>query len=441
MAVNFPNGVSIQPYAVTWDDGMRKAYWADSTGIVRWTDNPTKPGSADALVWDLSGNLTIAQAITTGFFRVPLYTTGTLPAAGNKGNVLFTTDDNNFRIDNGTTWVIITPFSFPITTTQGGTGQNWGVSSGIPSLNAGVFALTAFANGSYLKSTATGVSTQTTPLPTADLASGAASASTFLRGDQTWVSPLVRSWLSGCQLSNDGASPNTVLDVSAGQATSDDQTTTMNLTAITGSTGGTFVVGTGNTKLDTGTIAINTWYHVFVIERTDTGIVDILFSTSATTPTLPANYTKKRRVGSFKTASATTNILAFTQDGDYFRWAASVQDLSQTTPSNSAVTQTLASVPLGVTLMALLQVGVIDTAAAGVGVLLSDLAANDEAPSLTASPGETVNEVVANQWMYGAASVRTNTLAQIRWRAFLAAATSTLKINTLGWIDTRGRNA
>jgi hypothetical protein len=59
-------------------------------------------------------------------------------------------------------------------------------------------------------------------------------------------------------------------------------------------------LGTAAGALDTGAIANSTWYHVWLIERVDTGVVDVLFSLSATAPTMPANYTRKRRIGSMK---------------------------------------------------------------------------------------------------------------------------------------------
>src|SRR5579864_536102 len=87
----------------------------------------------------------------------------------------------------------------------------------------------------------------------------------------SWVTvpTVLRSYLAGCQLSNDGGAPTTTLDVSACLATSDDQSTAMVLAAITGTVSGTFVVGTGQPKLDAGAVAATTWYHVFVIERPD----------------------------------------------------------------------------------------------------------------------------------------------------------------------------
>lgn len=64
----------------------------------------------------------------------------------------------------------------------------------------------------------------------------------------------------------------------------------------------------------------DTSYHVFVIRRPDTGVVDIGIDVSATAPTLPTNYTQFRRIGSIIRVSGV--IKAFSQRGDIFLWAA-----------------------------------------------------------------------------------------------------------------------
>ena len=40
-------------------------------------------------------------------------------------------------------------------------------------------------------------------------------------------------------------------------------------------TTGSWAVGSGNGGLDTGTITNSTWYHVFLMQRPDTEVVDI----------------------------------------------------------------------------------------------------------------------------------------------------------------------
>jgi hypothetical protein len=60
----------------------------------------------------------------------------------------------------------------------------------------------------------------------------------------------------------------------------------------------------GANGLDTGTIANNTWYAVWVIYDPSTPTVAGLISTSATAPTLPTGYTYKARVGWVRYATA-----------------------------------------------------------------------------------------------------------------------------------------
>jgi len=129
-----------------------------------------------------------------------------------------------------------------------------------------------------------------------------------------------QGYLFGCTLSNDAVTPASVLDIAAGQARNSTNVDNLILTsAVTKNTSASWAVGSGNGSLDTGTIGNNT-YHVFLIMRTDTRVVDVLTSLSATNPTLPANYTLFRRIGSIiRTAGS---IQLFVQDGDRFTYTA-----------------------------------------------------------------------------------------------------------------------
>lgn len=66
--------------------------------------------------------------------------------------------------------------------------------------------------------------------------------------------------------------------------------------------------------LDTGTIASNTWYSVWVIYNPVTNTVSSLLSTSQSAPTLPSGYTFKARVGYVRT-DASGNLLRTLQYG------------------------------------------------------------------------------------------------------------------------------
>ena len=114
---------------------------------------------------------------------------------------------------------------------------------------------------------------------------------------QTTASTL--SSAQGLVIKNNAGTPNTIIDVTAAAAV---------LTNSSGlpffwNAGSTFTVDLGSNgavnKLDTGTIASSTVYHVYLISNgTTTGG---LASTSATSPTLPSGYTYYMRVGAMIT--------------------------------------------------------------------------------------------------------------------------------------------
>lgn len=256
-------------------------------------------------------------------------------------------------------------------------------------------------------------------------------------------SALLRSYLAGCTLSTAGSS--TTMSIAAGQCADSTNSVMINLAAIAKTTSA-WAVGTAQGGLDTGTIATSTWYHFYVIRRPDTGVVDVIFSTNATSPALPTNYTQYRRIGSGKT-NGSSQWTSFTQDGDYFRLAASVLDINTTNPGTAAVTATLGSVPSGVNVKALINIGIHQGTSGAGAVYVSDLSANDEAPiaasaTLAAPLGSIswwANTTTVN--FMSQIEVRTNTSAQIRYRLSVSGAADVFSIATLGWTDTRGRNA
>src|SRR5262245_48463260 len=135
-----------------------------------------------------------------------------------------------------------------------------------------------------------------------------------------WSGVTVTDQLTGLALSNNGSDAVNDIDIAVGAAASEDATVAnrllMSLTSgITKQLDAAWAVGTNQGGRDTGAIADGTW-HVFLIERTDTGVVDVLYSLSPTAPTLPTSYTKQRRIGSILREAG--SIVAFTQDGDEF---------------------------------------------------------------------------------------------------------------------------
>src|SRR5947208_658062 len=261
----------------------------------------------------------------------------------------------------------------------------------------------------------------------------------------TQIAPGVTSGLAetftGLTLSNGGTNPSTTIGIAVGAASSDDTAITSRvLISLSGAftkTTAAWSAGTGNGCLDAGSVAASTWYSVFAIYRSDTTVSDVLCSTSATAPVMPASYTNKRRIGSVLT-DASKAINFFTQDADYFVWATATMT-STGNPGTAASSVTL-NVPTGVNVQAVYNV-VLSNTAVNSTLYLSDLASSDAAASETVAPtgqlhlnGATLNMALMSQVM-----TRTNTSAQIRFRLNASDGGTGVKFSTLGWWDRRGR--
>lgn len=321
----------------------------------------------------------------------------------------------------------------PVPVLQGGTGAT---TAGAARTNLGA-AATGLATASGITLNTSKLLGRTTAAAGAIEEISVGSGLTLSAGTLS-SSAVLRSYLAGLGLSTAGSS--TTMTVAAGLATDVTNVDLLTLASSIGKTTAAWAVGTGNGGLDTGAIANSTWYHFYLIKRTDTGVVDVLFSLSASAPTMPANYTEKRRIGSGKT-DGVGNWTAFVQDGDYFRWLASVLDINSTNPGTAAVSATL-TVPTGVNVHAIINVSLADTTGTTNWMNVSDLAANDEAGSATAAP-------LGVEFMFNAQPVqsvariveRTNTSAQVRYRVSNSSGTVIVRIATLGWIDRRGKDA
>ena len=239
----------------------------------------------------------------------------------------------------------------------------------------------------------------------------------------------MRGHIGGFGMSN-AADADHDITIAAGAAVAADVSALLVGSAITKQIDAAWAVGTNAGGLDTGAVGNTTWYHVWVIRRSDTGVVDALFSTSATAPTMPASYDQKRRIGAVLT-NGSANIIGFVQSGDTFWWKSPVLNINNATPGTAANTATL-TVPTGVRCLAYMNV----SDAAGAVLYLSPTDVTDEAPSQTSAPLG-VNGNGAGGSNQGSATVLTNTSAQIRYRA---SANTAVYGATLGWQDARGRD-
>jgi len=247
---------------------------------------------------------------------------------------------------------------------------------------------------------------------------------------------VLRSYLAGLTMSTAGASAT--MSIAAGQSADSTNAVLMTLTAIAKTTSA-WAVGTATGGIDTGAIANNTWYHFYVIRRPDTGVVDVVFSLSATSPTLPTNYTQFRRIGSGRT-NGSAQWTSFVQYADSFLWLSPVLDISAGNPGTAAVTRTLTT-PTGVVTKAVMNVN-LNEGASRSQCYLSELTLTDLAVSITISPLGSVSTPATGSDSDAMTKVEvfTNTSSQIRSRLGSSDAGTFLYIATLGWVDTRGRN-
>lgn len=160
----------------------------------------------------------------------------------------------------------------------------------------------------------------------------------------------VRGTIGGLTLTNDGTDADHDIGIAVGFARDYTDTATMSLTgALIKRIDATWAVGTNAGGLDsTDTVAANTGYGVYLIRRSDTGVVDVLMSSDMTSAgsalTMPTNYDQKRLIGWVLT-DGSSNILTFTQVGDYFKLTSALP-VFVTDTTVTSVTYETATLPM-----------------------------------------------------------------------------------------------
>lgn len=383
----------------------------------------TKNGTRDLVAGDIpSGSLVIATYDGTRFQLVFSNRTEAIVSVASASTVNLSAINGYFADITGTT--TITSFG---TETAG--ISYWARFNGVLTLthNATSLILPGAAN----ISTASGDIARFTSLGSGNWACTSYQKS---NGTSIVVQGLPNNYLTGLTMSTAGSS--TTMSIASGQAMDSGNAVLMTLGSSINKTTGSWAVGSGNGGLDTGTISNSTWYHIYLIRRPDTGVVDALISLSASSPTMPTNYTQKRRIGSLFVQSGGFWDL-FYQTGDDFYWNIPALDLSTTSPSTTRTLITM-SVPLGIKVKILMNINVTDSNFDGNGIVyICDPQLSDVAPSRTASPLATAGWTGAtNAETFCQGSCWTNTSSQVAYRMNFS---RTLRIATLGWTDLRGK--
>jgi len=235
-------------------------------------------------------------------------------------------------------------------------------------------------------------------------------------------------------LTNNVSDVNNDIDFGAGFCY--DLSTNIKITniALTKRLDATFVAGTNQGGLDTGTKAISTWYYCFAISKAD-GTSDFLYSLSSTAPTMPTDFVNKRRIGCVVT-DASGNIRPFWQYGDMFRYKTRIEADVSVTLGTTATNYTL-TVPRTTSVSAIIDCYASNSAGAIARIRIYNPSESDIAISTGANLGINAAGTSAVS-IQGQLTIPTNSTAQIR--AVATAASTAFSIYTVGYIDTRGVN-
>lgn len=250
-----------------------------------------------------------------------------------------------------------------------------------------------------------------------------------LRGMGNGAAAFPKGHIHGLKLSNNGTDATNDIDIAAGECRDGSDVANMVLaSSLTKRLDAAWAFGDGNGGLDTGSIA-DTTYHVWLIGRSDTGVIDALFSASATSPTMPANYDQKRRIGAFTRESST--IVPFTQLGDQFLRQTPL--FTGATSTTSATLTVATGAPIGIQVDLLLSGRVVHSTDAVAVLIMSP----DQADVAPVAGG--INTVQTEAGLVGSyqQAVRCDTSGRVRHRS--TSTSTAVGLGMLGWIDSRGR--
>lgn len=243
------------------------------------------------------------------------------------------------------------------------------------------------------------------------------------------------STISGLVPSN-AADADHDITISTGSARDSGDSKNLSLTStITKQLDAAFVAGNNAGGLFTGTIAADTTYHLFIIQKDSDGSIDAGFDTSVIAANIPTGFTAFRRVYSFDT-NASANIRPFNAietngGGINHLLDGRRQDVNDTAPGTSANIAVL-SVPIDIEVLALLSAEL--TEPATVSIIITSVSATDVAPAVgvrdlqVTAAGETA--IINLERM-------TNTLGQIRYRSSVGTGLTAFRITLMGWTDFR----
>lgn len=177
----------------------------------------------------------------------------------------------------------------------------------------------------------------------------------------------------GLTYANNAGDATNDLDIAAGGAMDATGAYFMVGAIKTKQTDANWAVGTAAGCLDTGAVG-NSDYYIWIIVRSDTGVVDYLCSLSSTAPTMPANYDFKQLFGWVKRTGGT--IVAFhtyeTEGGGLeLQWDSPTTDVNLSNTLTTSRRTDAVKVPLNFSVLAHLAANTTDASSAFYAIIYS----------------------------------------------------------------------
>lgn len=152
-------------------------------------------------------------------------------------------------------------------------------------------------------------------------------------------------YINNLQISNDATTPNTKIDVAAGQC----RDSTNQLDMILASPVVINAAANGVNGLDTGSLAASTWYYVYLImDVTEKNATAAILSANASTPLLPFGYSSYRLLGYARTDGSSHLLLMYIAGNGNNRnhyWDSTISVLSGGTATTLTLVSLAAAVP------------------------------------------------------------------------------------------------
>lgn len=129
---------------------------------------------------------------------------------------------------------------------------------------------------------------------------------------------------------------NTSITISVGWVPNALRTQYFNLATTIVKTTSAFAAGTNNGGM-ADAVTPNSWYYTFVVRNTTTSVLDIIFTSNRTTPTVPSGWEIVNYIGAIH-INGTNNITRFTRNDKEFRLDPAVETYALTAASGTVHT-------------------------------------------------------------------------------------------------------